>query len=173
MQVITAEKETRMVRICTTKFKLLKTISLYYIQFVPHWEPRVLWLARTIGERSICKWLLIVRSVRNTYWGADKSRARPGRGGELMTARVSMLLKSRASLTNFRGCFLPGRAKDLSASRYWEKCGVFSIRVRPTLTNPYSLNAPDRCTPSDAWPTQHDMLPRHQIIIRKSSSECF
>jgi len=31
-----------------------------------------------------------------------------------MTARVSML-KSRASLTCFQACFLPGRAKDLSA----------------------------------------------------------
>jgi len=29
-----------------------------------------------------------------------------------------MLLKSRASLTCFRTCFLPGRAKDLSAPRY-------------------------------------------------------
>jgi len=38
--------------------------------------------------------------------------------GDLRTARVSMLLKSRASLTCFRACFLPGRAKDLSASRY-------------------------------------------------------
>ena len=36
----------------------------------------------------------------------------------LMTARVSMLLKSRASLTCFRASFLPGRAKDLSAPRY-------------------------------------------------------
>jgi len=36
----------------------------------------------------------------------------------LITARVSMLLKSRASLTCFRACFLPGRAKDLSAPRY-------------------------------------------------------
>jgi len=35
-----------------------------------------------------------------------------------MTARVSMLLKSRVSLTYFRACFLPGRAKDLSAPRY-------------------------------------------------------
>ena len=32
-----------------------------------------------------------------------------------MTARVSMLLKSRASLTCFRVYFLPGRAKDLSS----------------------------------------------------------
>ena len=33
----------------------------------------------------------------------------------LMTTRVSMLLKSRTSLTCFRNCFLPARAKDLSA----------------------------------------------------------
>ena len=35
-----------------------------------------------------------------------------------MTARVSTLLKSHASLTCFRACFLPGRDKDLSAPRY-------------------------------------------------------
>jgi len=34
-----------------------------------------------------------------------------------MTARVLILLKSRASLACFRDCFVPGRAKDLSASR--------------------------------------------------------
>jgi len=70
--------------------------------------------------------------------GADKSLARPGkkqanvpvrmawisfdalpcRGKKMMTARVSMLLKSRASLTCFRDCFLTVRAKDLSAPRY-------------------------------------------------------
>jgi len=44
--------------------------------------------------------------------------ALPCRKRSLMTARVSILLKSRASLTCFRACFLPGRAKDLSASRY-------------------------------------------------------
>jgi len=32
--------------------------------------------------------------------------------GGLDVRRVSMLLKSRASLTCFRACFLPGRAKD-------------------------------------------------------------
>ena len=37
----------------------------------------------------------------------------------LMTACVSMLLKSRESLTCFRACFLPGRAKDLSAPRVY------------------------------------------------------
>ena len=42
----------------------------------------------------------------------------------LMTALVSMLLKSRASLTCFRACFLPGPAKDLSAPRY-VKCLLF------------------------------------------------
>jgi len=36
---------------------------------------------------------------------------------KLKIARVSMLLKSRASLTCFRASFLPGRAKDLSAPR--------------------------------------------------------
>ena len=66
------------------------------------------------------------------YTGADKSLARPGRNQanvsvrvacisfgalfcrekNLMTARVSMLLKARASLICFRACFLPGRAKD-------------------------------------------------------------
>jgi len=37
----------------------------------------------------------------------------------LMTARVSILLKRRASLTCFRACFLRGRAKDLSAPLYY------------------------------------------------------
>ena len=37
---------------------------------------------------------------------------------DLMTACVSKLLKSRASLACFRARFLPGRAKDLSAPRY-------------------------------------------------------
>ena len=40
-----------------------------------------------------------------------------GKKKNLMTARVSMLLKSRAFLTCFRAC-LPGRVKDLSAPRY-------------------------------------------------------
>ena len=35
-----------------------------------------------------------------------------------MTARVSVLLKSRASQTCFRACFIPGLAKDLSAPLY-------------------------------------------------------
>ena len=43
--------------------------------------------------------------------------ALPCRKINLMAARISILLKSRASLTYFRICFLPGRAKDLSAPR--------------------------------------------------------
>jgi len=74
---------------------------------------------------------------RWTYRGADKFLARPGRKQanifvtmawisfgtlpspkkNLMTALVSILLKSRSSLICFRDYFLPGRAKDLSASR--------------------------------------------------------
>ena len=44
----------------------------------------------------------------------EREREREG-GGENLIARVSMLLKSRASLKCFRACFLPGRVKDLSA----------------------------------------------------------
>jgi len=42
----------------------------------------------------------------------------PAGNKKLMTVRVSMWLKSRASLICLRGCVLPGRAKDLSALRY-------------------------------------------------------
>jgi len=54
----------------------------------------------------------------------------------LMRVRVSMSLKSRASLTCFRACFLPGRAKDLSVHRYFDltQCvGVLVICV-PVFT---------------------------------------
>ena len=86
------------------------------------------WKLYKFRECRLCAWM---------YRGADKSLARPGRKqanvsvrmarisfGALpcrkrnLTARVSMLLKSRASLTCFLACFLPGQAKDLSAPRY-------------------------------------------------------
>ena len=70
------------------------------------------------------------------YRGADKSLAWPERKQDCfrqngvnflrrlalqkkknLTARVSVLLKSRASLTCFRACFLPGQAKDFSTPR--------------------------------------------------------
>ena len=56
--------------------------------------------------------------------------ALPCRKRNSMTTRVSMLLKSRASLTCFRACFLPGRAKDLSAPRYTKhQDGWFTVRT--------------------------------------------
>jgi len=81
--------------------------------------------------------LLFFRRVMFYYRGAEKSIARPGRTQanvsvrmawisfgalpcrkrNLMTTRLSMLLKSRVSLTCFRACFLPGRAIDFSAPR--------------------------------------------------------
>jgi len=77
-------------------------------------------------------------SALSKYRGADNSLAWPGRKQtnvsvrmawiyfgalpcrkkNLVIARVSILLKSRSSLTFFRACFFPGRAKDLSAPRY-------------------------------------------------------
>ena len=70
----------------------------------------------------------------------------------LMTARVSMLLKLRASMTCFRACFLPGRAKDLSAPRYsctidgtWvkynEMCGAFLANTGIAIQE-YSTKSP-------------------------------
>ena len=44
-----------------------------------------------------------------------------------LTARISMSLKSRASLTCFRACFLPGRATDLSAPQYNNTHGINNI----------------------------------------------
>jgi len=53
-----------------------------------------------------------------------------------------MLLKSRASLTCFRTCFLPGRAKDLSPPRvfiFWKTYKDFSIyKVRSAQSITFS-----------------------------------
>ena len=55
-------------------------------------------------------------SVR-TVWISFSSL--PCRKDNLMTARISMLLESHASLTWFQACFLPGWTKDLSAPQYY------------------------------------------------------
>ena len=55
---------------------------------------------------------------------------------DLMTVRVSMLLKSRASLTCFRACFLPGQAKDLSA-----------VSVLSRLQEPATGRCPNQMNP--------------------------
>jgi len=88
------------------------------------WNPGP-WIM-TYGE-AYCVDLQLFRKCTSRYRGADKFLARPGRkqanvfcqngveflrrlalhGGKKtpMTARVSMLLKSRASLACFRACF--------------------------------------------------------------------
>ena len=94
----------------------------------------------TLTAVRLQHWLQERASILRLYRSADKFLARPGRKQanvcvrmawmsfgalpcrkkKLMIARVSMLLKSRATPTCFRACFLPGRAKDLSAARYVE-----------------------------------------------------
>ena len=71
--------------------------------------------------------------------------ALPCRKRNLMTARVSILLKSRVFLTCFRTCFLPGRTKDLSAPRVINRnCRTLDYRhVAPILQNgdsPQTIN---------------------------------
>ena len=97
------------------------------------------------------------------YRDADKSLARPRRKQanvsvrmawisfgallcrkkNLMTARVSMLLKSRASMTCFRACFLPVRAKGLSAPRIGGMASWTVVRIQIpfvlSLVNLYHL----------------------------------
>ena len=110
-------------------------------------------------------------SHRNSYRGADKSLARPGRKQanvsfrmawisfgvlpcrkkkkNLMTARVSMLLKSLASLTCFRASFRPGRAKDLSAPRYLNNINLKIYELLPWNVEVYNsadgINEAVRC----------------------------
>ena len=55
----------------------------------------------------------------------------------LMIARVSMLLKSRASLTCFRACFLPARAKDLSAPLYYHSKWYLKIHLTQLLNDSF------------------------------------
>jgi len=64
----------------------------------------------------------------------------------MITARVSMLLKSRASLTCFRAYFLPGRAKELSAPRL--HCDVSSL-----LPAKYGLRWPRQGLAIDLFPS--------------------
>jgi len=101
--------------------------------------------------RPWCKYRII--SLGGSKRDADKSLARPRgkqvnvsvgmawisfgalpfRKTNLMTARVSMLLKSRVSLTCFRACFLPGRAKDLTAPRCCGRGQVVVLQKRRWL----------------------------------------
>jgi len=85
-----------------------------------------------------------------TYWGADKSLARPGRRQARKHIRVAhnfnnietravikfCFLQGKAPkeihaiLTETLACFFPGRAKDLSAPVYilsWHVCGQLGV----------------------------------------------
>jgi len=125
-------------RIASTIFFVL--ISYNDFIYMPFTKYRTLYkLQICISTKRVFKGVMRTRfSTDSKCRGADKSLARPGRKQanvsvrmawisfgalpcrkrNLMTDRVSMLLKSRASLTCFRACFFPGRAKDLSAPRY-------------------------------------------------------
>ena len=76
------------------------------------------------NNKTICQYTALYYSGAGEFpsapclAGRKKERKKERRKKNLMTARVSMLLKSPASLAFFRACFLPGRAKDLSAPRY-------------------------------------------------------
>ena len=106
------------------------------------------------------------------YRGAFKSLVRPGRKQayvsvrmalisfgalpcrkiNLMPARVSILLKSRASLTCFRACFLPGRAKDLSAPRYFAKSTNYEAPRHAIYSLPVT-RPPQQQTPNAIYVT--------------------
>jgi len=98
------------------------------------WERGCFSFFRKLLRQGVILWLALTLTLH--YRDADKSLARTGRKQanvslrmlwisfgalpcrekkNLMTARFSMLLKSCASLKCFLPCFLPGRAKDLSA----------------------------------------------------------
>jgi len=80
-------------------------------------------LARQVRKQANVSARLVRISFGALYFGKRN----------LMTARVSILLKSRASLKSFRACFLPGRAKDLSACRYSVYGGLFNVPSRSVV----------------------------------------
>ena len=88
----------------------------------------------------------------------------------LMTARVSMLLKSRASLTCFRARFLPGRTKDLSAPQYFNLFNIFlEIALKNIQCIPYPHNLTEQrdqkiCNHSYYLCQEHGLLNEIQLI---------
>jgi len=77
-----------------------------------------------------------------------------------MTARVSVLLKLRASLTFFRACFLPDRAKDLSAPRQNPQV-IKSERARK-LTNMRDIIRHSSPRPNTGCDVRTDILYRSE-----------
>jgi len=117
-------------------------------------------LSTTVHYTNNWSWYkLPVKFKINKHRVTDKSLARPGRKQanvsvrmawisfgvlpcrkrNLIIVRVSILLKSRASLTCFRACFLPGRAKDISAPRYYNTDFFFYMTDWNTRTSNFWL----------------------------------
>ena len=78
---------------------------------------------------------------------------------KMMTARVSMLLKSRASLTCFRARFLPGRANDLSAPEYIRLSVCRKIILQRWKAAKQVLTVIHRRTRGITW-SEHGVLDR-------------
>ena len=128
------------------KIKVLQRIPTAYLPVLAHIFfysishskfPKTISTFLDIAQVPIAKHHMLL--IMTLYMGTDESLAWPGRKQfnvsirmawisfgvllcrkrNLMRVRVSILLKSRASLKCFRVYFLPGRVKDLSASRYF------------------------------------------------------
>ena len=90
-----------------------------------------------------------------------------------LTARVSMLLKSRASLTCFRSCFLPGRPKDLSVPRYYVAMYKgriagklkFGRRLGP-IVGLWTSEETNLFTQCETWHTSHNVKVYFAIFWR-------
>jgi hypothetical protein len=117
-----------------------------------HWcviNSVVMWLHILVGP-CWCVYFALFRSSQlpnsATYWGADKSLARPGRKQtwkHVRDTRDFSNIETRAGikippqgkaakeihiiLTETLVCFLPGRAKDLSAPLYTHQQGSTNI----------------------------------------------
>jgi len=88
----------------------------------------------------------------------------------LMTASVSILLKSCASLTCLRACFLPGRAKDLSAPGiclFYHHMKLLDICYFPSLFSTKGLQAKSVKWTSQIFTKTAWTLIRYNIIMRK------
>ena len=102
----------------------------------------------------------------------------------LMTPHVSMLLKPRVSLTCFRACFFPGRAKDLSAPRYvhynlkvhseWSSLSVWVHLQAAAVTAHISISTLIRrrtCailrTGNDRWVGRFFYITKHSLMMNQ------
>ena len=105
--------------------RCLRTV-LYFTTAIKHSRVNVVYSnIYSIAKDSVCTGMLISPlpdQEGNKVMFLSECREYPSApclaGGKNLIARVSMLLKSLATMTCFRACFLPDLAKDLSAPRY-------------------------------------------------------